>query len=136
MKKLNKKGFSLVELIIVIAIMAVLIGVLAPTYLGQVNKSKKSADLQNAQELATAIAVKAAQADASTGLTAANWTKITTTIAGVAELPDFQAVKKSDGYFWMYKYDGTSVHIGIGKTEGSSSDAIELYPVATSSYGN
>ena len=32
-KEMNNKGFSLVELIIVVAIMAVLIGVLAPTYL-------------------------------------------------------------------------------------------------------
>ena len=30
-KKMNNKGFSLVELIVVIAMMAVLIGVLAPT---------------------------------------------------------------------------------------------------------
>ena len=35
MKKMNNKGFSLVELIIVIAIMAVLIVVLAPQYLMQ-----------------------------------------------------------------------------------------------------
>ena len=43
-KKLNNKGFSLVELIIVIAIMAVLIGVLAPQYLKYVEKSRVSAD--------------------------------------------------------------------------------------------
>ncbi len=46
-KKLNNKGFSLVELIIVIAIMAVLIGVLAPQYLRYVERSRQSADLDS-----------------------------------------------------------------------------------------
>ena len=39
MKKTNNKGFSLVELIIVVAIMAILIGVLAPQYIKYVEKS-------------------------------------------------------------------------------------------------
>lgn len=56
-KSLTNKGFSLVELIIVIAIMAVLVGVLAPQYLKYVHNSKVSTDVQNAQEMATAINV-------------------------------------------------------------------------------
>lgn len=50
MKKLfgkNQKGFSLVELVIVIAIMAVLIGMLAPKFFEYIEKSKESKDLQN-----------------------------------------------------------------------------------------
>lgn len=55
--KLNNKGFSLVELIIVIAIMAVLIGVLAPQYLKYVEKSRQSADLDNYQQVISAVQV-------------------------------------------------------------------------------
>lgn len=59
-KKLNNKGFSLVELIIVVAIMAVLIGVLAPQYLKYVEKSRESADLDNYQAIISALEIYAA----------------------------------------------------------------------------
>lgn len=54
-RKLNNKGFSLVELIIVIAIMAVLIGLLAPQFIKYVQRSKYSTDVKNGQEIATVI---------------------------------------------------------------------------------
>ena len=57
MKKMNNKGFSLVELIIVIAIMAILIAVLAPQYIKYVEKSRQSADLDNWQAIVNAIQV-------------------------------------------------------------------------------
>ena len=56
-KKLNNKGFSLVELIIVIAIMAVLIGVLAPQYLKYVEKSRQSADLDTVDAMISAVEI-------------------------------------------------------------------------------
>lgn len=54
-KKMNNKGFSLVELIIVIAIMAVLIGVLAPQFIKYVERSRNSTDIQNAEEIRDAL---------------------------------------------------------------------------------
>lgn len=51
----NKKGFSLVELIIVVAIMVALIAVLAPSYVKYVTRSRDSALQTAAEDLATAI---------------------------------------------------------------------------------
>ncbi len=54
MKK-NNNGFSLVELIIVIAIMAVLVGVLAPQFIKYVEQSRRSRDISTAQEIREAV---------------------------------------------------------------------------------
>ena len=66
MKKMNNKGFSLVELIIVIAIMAILIVVLAPQYLKYVERSRNSTDMQTATEFMDACEVWAADPEAGT----------------------------------------------------------------------
>ena len=54
-KRLGNKGFSLVELIVVIAIMAVLVGVLAPTLIKNVEKSRESTDMQNLDSIKNAV---------------------------------------------------------------------------------
>lgn len=58
MKKMNKKGFTIVELSIVIAVIAILSAVLIPTFTGIVKKSQQSAAQQEASNAMTALLVE------------------------------------------------------------------------------
>ena len=46
MKKMNNKGFTIVELVIVIAVIAILAAVMIPTFSGVVTKAQQSAAVQ------------------------------------------------------------------------------------------
>jgi len=59
-KQKNNKGFSLVELIVVIAIMVVLVAVLAPVFTKYIESSRRSTDVQNANSIAEAVIADAA----------------------------------------------------------------------------
>lgn len=66
MKRMSDKGFTLVELIIVVSIMSILLVILTPQYLKYVEKSRNSIDLQNASQIVTALQVYAGDPDAAT----------------------------------------------------------------------
>ena len=55
MKKLNKKGFTLTEMIVVIAIIGILAGVLIPTITGYIKKAQLSNDQQLAASMTDEI---------------------------------------------------------------------------------
>ena len=63
MKKMNNKGFSLVELIIVIAIMAILAGAIAPALIRYIDKSRKSNDISSSKTIKTAVETAMANED-------------------------------------------------------------------------
>ncbi len=54
-KSIGNKGFSLVELIIVVAIMAILIGVMAPQLMKYVDRARVSKDTQAVDAVHTAV---------------------------------------------------------------------------------
>ena len=61
---MKNKGFSLVELIIVIAIMAILAAAIAPALIRYIDKSRKSDDVAAAETVGTAVNAALANEDA------------------------------------------------------------------------
>ncbi|MBR6627900.1 MAG: type II secretion system protein [Lachnospiraceae bacterium] len=100
-KSMNNKGFSLVELIIVIAIMAVLVGLLAPQYLKYVNNSKVSTDISNAQEVATVFNVGFADSKVSSGTYS--------TVPSGLTMAAFPSSKLDASYAWVVTVNDNGV---------------------------
>lgn len=88
MKKSNK-GFSLVELIIVIAIMAILAAAIAPALIRYIDKSRKADDVQFFGQIQSAASAALANEDAyaavanKIGTTNAVWTGTVATTGAV-----------------------------------------------------
>lgn len=82
-KKKDNKGFTLVELVIVIAILAILVGLLAPQYTKYVEKSRQSADVDNLEEMVKAVQVYVVDERTETSATAEQTATITLGSEGV-----------------------------------------------------
>ena len=60
MKKFtNKKGFTIMEMLIVVAIIAVLVAIAIPTFSGSLTKAKEAADVANLRAAYAEVQVKA-----------------------------------------------------------------------------
>lgn len=109
-KKLNNKGFSLVELIIVIAIMAVLIGVLAPQYLKYVEKSRRSSDATTAEQIVSAMNILASDPSVSLDLStdySAEWDATNKKIVFSTGLTTLTAFTDTIDITKTYKYQSS-----------------------------
>ncbi len=75
-KKLTKKGFTLAELLIVVAIIAVLVAVAIPVFTSQLEKAREATDLSNIRAAYAEIMVYAVS-DQITDLTSSTGAVIT-----------------------------------------------------------
>lgn len=62
-KKLNKKGFTLAELLVVVAIIAVLVAISIPIFTSQLEKARESVDLANVRAAYAQISAAALTED-------------------------------------------------------------------------
>lgn len=66
-KLLNKKGFTLIELIVVIAILAILALILVPTITNYISEATDSRDQANSRSLYSQIALEVATGTTTSG---------------------------------------------------------------------
>ncbi len=122
-RKLNNKGFSLVELIIVIAIMVILVVVIAPQYTKFVKNSRIAGDVQTAQAAATAIDV--AVAEGKTGM----FSGTPSVYTGTDPIRMADMTSKMNGTFHIYGTDAEGVsRITLEIGSGVDAGTWECYP--------
>lgn len=80
MKNNNKKGFTLVELVIVVAVMAILVAVAIPTVSSITSTAQTAVDNSNARTIESMIKLEVANTAAAQGTN----TTVTTTIVQAA----------------------------------------------------
>ena len=163
-KRISNQGFSLVELIIVIAIMAILAAALAPQLIKYIDNSRKSTDVSTGQSIATAVGValtdEKAYNDATDDPSGTNlfWIsncvatapdtdlfeqKVAELLGGAPPVPKYKASATTayDDFAIIIKKSGTTISYAIypSPTGDLETDATELakdmvYPTVGANY--
>ena len=135
-KQKNNKGFSLVELIVVIAIMAVLVGVLAPQLIKYVEKSREATDIQTCDNIATALKTYYADEEVAASVTVTLGKTELGTVADTAVKDAGLTKAKIKGTKWTHdkitivynKADGTITYTGDSPYYHSDKDQFKKGP--------
>lgn len=108
-KKLNKKGFTLAELLIVVAIIGVLVAISIPIFTSQLKKARLATNQANARAAYAAATAQYLQDDTKTGditYDVASGKISTTATAGTTSMPNV------DISTWNYEGTGSEATLG------------------------
>ena len=96
-KKLNKKGFTLAELLVVVAIIGVLVAISIPIFTSQLEKSREATDAANIRaayaEVAAAQLTGATADEGSVKVTGTNPYTYTAEVTAHQKVADWQGTK-------------------------------------------
>ena len=115
----NKKGFTLVELIVVIAIMAVLAGVVAGVTVSQLNKNTDKTNLNQAKGIADFVAGEIADTTSS----------VYSTTTG--ELVDTQIITAIKGQYKSVTFSNGTTETAVTAAPGKGKFAINIVKTGT-----
>ena len=121
MKKLNKKGFTLMEMLIVVAIIAVLVAIMIPTFSGILERSRETADIAN---------IRSAYAEAI----------VSYLNDGKAVTVTVDATQTENGWKYVDNYIGTDVTVNgttseTGKIMINTTDTTTQFVIAVAADG-
>ena len=117
MLKLNKKGFTIVELVIVIVIVAILAAVLIPTFIGLIRAANTSADIQLVTNLNKALAMQ----EALDGKNATMQNALDDALANGYDMPKLTPTSEGNDIVWNQEDDRFAL---VTKVEGGSLSVI------------
>ena len=117
MKKVlsNNKGFSLIELIVVIAILGVLVGVAAPQLIGYVDRTREATDISNLENVKRAAEIYIAEKDGV--IDNASLTKDVADDKFGGELPELKSRANSATPYIKIEYKDDAVVVSPNATD-------------------
>ncbi|MEG0086796.1 MAG: prepilin-type N-terminal cleavage/methylation domain-containing protein [Niameybacter sp.] len=134
----NQKGFSLVELIIVIAILGIIAAIALPNITGVVDNARRNADLTNAKSIANAAVMAKAKDDSlklnsDTGAMLASKDDAEDTLipAIISELNSIPTPKVSgNNGFWVKQTSEGNIEVYYSKAKVGGGNEIgnKVYP--------
>ena len=122
----NEKGFTLAELLIVVAIIGVLVAISIPIFTAQLNKSKYATDLANARSIYAEL-----QADYLANGGSQTSGMLTTSTVSTGSKSSI-TVKEADGTQNVYNFTGI---VGVTITTGTASATPKVEVSACTSAG-
>ena len=123
----NRSAFTLIELIVVIAILGILAGIAIPVYSGYITKAKEATDYQMLSSVYTAVVFEATESSVRTDSTTAdvatitvenNPTEVTYTVTGndteltadISEyVPSISYASGASGASWAKNAEGVGI---------------------------
>lgn len=122
MKKMNKKGFTLIEMLVVIAIIAILVAIVIPVVSTATEKAKEAKDAANIRSAIAEVTIAGLNGDT------ANYTKtVNLTQTGafdkntdLTKIGDDDVSKFTDAKTVEVKYDADSATVSVAVTAKNS----------------